>query len=107
MSLRTCRICKPTHDSDTRENGSSTNNATEATHCKNPDVDLRVLGGIAGLAGVVLLAYIWQKGEAGPWLLFGLAARYYGWVPFLSVFGFTLLLEWKQGLDERIKQAQN
>jgi Zn-dependent protease with chaperone function len=55
-----------------------------------------------------VLAFIWYSGmNTAPMAGFGFAMAFWRWwwLPAFPTIGFVLALEWKQDLDERIKQA--
>jgi hypothetical protein len=60
------------------------------------------------LVGVVFFAYQAYKGNhIIAKMGFGLAIAVELYLGIFILFGFTLSLEWKQGLDERIQREQN
>ncbi|MBI3849034.1 MAG: hypothetical protein HY298_01905 [Verrucomicrobia bacterium] len=61
------------------------------------------------VSAAVLGFLFYSRVNTEPLAAVGLAvAIYYGWpVPLFGLIGFALALEWKQGLDDRIKEVQN
>jgi hypothetical protein len=63
----------------------------------------------AGLpTSAAVLGFIWYGSmDTAPMtgLGFAMAVWRWWWLPIFPSMGFVLALEWKQGLDERIKQA--
>jgi|SRR6185369_11006931 len=61
-------------------------------------------------ASATVLGLIWYGGmNTAPMAGFGFAMAVWRWwwLPVFPLIGFVLALEWKQGLDERIKQAHD
>jgi len=57
-----------------------------------------------------VVGFIWYRSvNTAPMAGFGFAMAVWRWwpVPLLASIGFVLALEWKQGVEERIKQVQD
>ena len=57
---------------------------------------------------IAVVGFLWYRSRppmAG--LGFAMTMQFWAPVPLFGLLGFVMALEWKQGLDERIKQAQD